>query len=430
MAELLERAVRSLGGARHVPDLEVHRWGTAVTVRGADIARRRAQVHRASRSHNSGRQAFSAGLVELAWRAWERRPQATRIEADDREEFAAWITGDPAFRRALDAAWPVLLPWQVLTRLRTGQLPLRELSRGLLDDDETAALQAAWSGEDAPFTAADAALFDELAELLGAPPVEAEPEDDGWDELAELDDRAAEIGVTTHADRTARTRRSLAEERDYRTFAHVVVDEAQDVTPMQWRMLGRRARGATWTVVGDWVQSAWPDVQEVRDALTTVLGRSRLRTVELTTNYRTSTEVAALAARLLARIDPELEAPEAVRSTGVEPLLLVGDPLAELPAAVDALLAEVGGTVGVVAPYGRVEAVRDSLRAHPRLTVVDPWQVKGLEYDGCLVTFPHDVVAESRHPVAGLRSLYVALTRATQRLVVLSEQPLETLLAD
>jgi hypothetical protein len=235
----------------------------------------------------------------------------------------------------------VLLPWQVLTQLRSGQLPLRDLARGLLSDEETAALQDAWSGPDVPFTAADAALFDELAELLGAPPVEVEPEDDGWDELAELDERADEIGVTTHADRTARTRRSLAEERDYRTFAHVVVDEAQDVTPMQWRMLGRRARGATWTVVGDWVQSAWPDVQEVRDALAGVLGRSRLRSVELTTNYRTTTEVAALAARLLARIDPQIEPPEAVRSTGVEPLLVVGDPLAELPGAVDALLAQV-----------------------------------------------------------------------------------------
>jgi DNA helicase IV len=84
----------------------------------------------------------------------------------------------------------------------------------------------------------------------------------------------------------------------------------------------------------------------------------------------------------------------------------------------------------VVAPYGRLESVRDELRADPRLSVVDPWQVKGLEYDGCLVVYPHDLVAESRHPVAGLRSLYVALTRATQRLVVLSEEPLETLLGD
>src|SRR5687768_4869167 len=145
-----------------------------------------------------------------------------------------------------------------------------------------------------------------------------------------------------------------------------------------------------------------------------------LRSVELTTNYRTTTEVAALAARLLARIDPQLQAPAAVRSTGVEPLLVTGDVLAELPAAVADLLAQVGGTVGVVAPYGRVSQVRDVLPYDPRLTVVDPWQVKGLEYDGCVVADPHGIVAEAQHPVAGLRSLYVALTRATQRLVVLS----------
>ncbi len=78
-------------------------------------------MSRSSRSHNSGRGAFSAALVELAWRAWERRPQATRIEADDRDDFAAWVRTDPAFRRALDAAWPVLLPWPVLTELRAGR---------------------------------------------------------------------------------------------------------------------------------------------------------------------------------------------------------------------------------------------------------------------------------------------------------------------
>jgi DNA helicase IV len=201
---------------------------------------------------------------------------------------------------------------------------------------------------------------------------------------------------------------------------------------MQWRMLARRARGATWTVVGDWVQSAWPDVQEVRDALESTLGRSRVRTVELTTNYRTSTEVAALAARLLAVLDPTATAPAAVRSTGHEPVLLEGDPVTLLPAAVERLLAEVGGTVGVVCPYGLAVEIRDRLGGlledHPRLSVVDPWQVKGLEYDGCVVTDPHRIAAEGMHPVAGLRSLYVALTRATQRLVVVSEQPLSTLL--
>ena len=428
MADVLRKVVRHLGGARHLPDLEVVRWGVSVTVRGAEIARRRGQVHRSSRSHNSGRQAFAAALTELAWRAWERRPEATRMESDDREDFGAWLRHDPAFRQALDAAWPVLLPWPVLTMLRSGELPLRDLARGVLSDEEVGALVASWSGS-APLTAADAAVYDELAELLGAAPVEVEEEDDGWDELADLEARAQEIGVTTHADRTARARRNLAEERDYRTYAHVVVDESQDVTPMQWRMLGRRARGATWTVVGDWVQSAWPDVQEVRDALAAVLGKSRLRQVELTTNYRTSTEVAALAARLLARIDPSLSPPAAVRSTGIEPLLVVGDVLSSLPGLAADLLAQVGGTVGVVAPYGLVDKVRSVLPPDPRLSVVDPWQVKGLEYDGCVVADPHGIVEEAQHPVAGLRSLYVALTRATQRLVVTSHEPLDSLLA-
>ena len=432
MAEVLRATVRHLGGARRLQDLEVERWGASVTVRGADVARRRSQVSRSTRSHNSGRSAFSAGLVELAWRAWQRRPQATRVEADDREDFAAWITGDPAFRRALDTAWPVLEPWPVLSLLRTGQVPLRDVARDRLSEAEVQALSASWSvssgAEPPPLTAADAALYDELVELLGEVPVEVEPEDDGWDELDDLDQRARESGVTTFADRNRSAARSVGLERDYRTYAHVVVDEAQDVTPMQWRMLGRRARGATWTVVGDWVQSAWPDVQEVRDALTAVLGRSRLRQVELTTNYRTSTEVAALAARLLARIDPDLKAPAAVRSTGVEPLLLQDAGLDALPAVVAALLAQVGGTVGVVCPHGLIEQVRAVLPQDPRVSAVDPWQVKGLEYDGCVVLDPHGIVEESRHPVAGLRSLYVALTRATQRLVVVSDEPLETLL--
>jgi hypothetical protein len=97
---------------------------------------------------------------------------------------------------------------------------------------------------------------------------------------------------------------------------------------------------------------------------------------------------------------------------------------------VDRLLDQMSGTVGVVAPHGLAEQVRDVLPAAPRLSVVDPWQVKGLEYDGCLVADPHALVAEAAHPVAGLRSLYVALTRATQRLVVVSSEPLETLLQD
>jgi DNA helicase IV len=188
---------------------------------------------------------------------------------------------------------------------------------------------------------------------------------------------------------------------------------------MQWRMLGRRARGATWTIVGDWAQSAWPDVQEVRRAMDEVLGKARVRFAELSTNYRTSTEIADLAARVLLRIDAAAVAPDAVRSTGVVPLWLVGDILAQLPSALAQLLEDVSGTVGVVVPRALRVPVR-ALVDHPRVAVVDTWQVKGLEYDGCLVLAPEIVLEEALTEKAGLRTLYVALTRATQRLVVVS----------
>jgi len=430
--ELLARVVRHLGRPGHLTDLEVTRWGTSITVSAADLGRRRGQVARSPRSHNAGRAAFAAGMVDLAWHAWERRPGASRTPSDDREDFAGWLRAEPAFARLLDAGWPVLLPSEVLRRLRTGDLPLRDLSRGLFDDLELAALAAAWRCNQ--LTAADAAIWDELSDQLGAAPVESDDGDgDGWNELDELDEQARAAEVTTFADRTRRGARDLSAQRDYRTFAHVVVDEAQDVSPMQWRMLARRGRGATWTVVGDWVQSAWPDVREVRAAMTAALGRSRVRPVELSTNYRTSTEVAELAARLLARLDPAANAPAAVRSTGHCPVLVVGEVLALLSRAVQDLLGAVGGTVGVVVPHGLVAVARDRLGGlledHPRLSVIDPWQVKGLEYDGCLVADPHGIVAEALSHAAGLSSVYVALTRATQRLTVLSVEPLDTLLA-
>jgi hypothetical protein len=163
---------RALGRRRHV--------------RGGDIARRRAAVHRSSRSHNSGRQAFSAALTELAWRRGSggRRRRAwspTTARTSRRGSGTTRPSGARSTPRGRCCC-----PWPVLTSLRAGELPLRELAGGILSDDELAALTASWSA-DAPLTAADAALHDELAELLGAAPVEVEEEDDGWDELADLE---------------------------------------------------------------------------------------------------------------------------------------------------------------------------------------------------------------------------------------------------
>jgi len=423
MVALLRRVVRHLGGGVHVPDLELARWGTGLVLAGDDLARRRSQVGRGARSHNAGRAAYLSAVTDAAWRAFSRAPGAPREEPGDREDFGRWLRAAPEVLRWLERVWPVLLPEQVFAALRAGRaaVPLDRLAHGLFDDAEVAALVAAWTGATA-VTALDAAVLDELAELLGAPP-EPEPDPDAYDEMAELDALARTSQVTTFADRTRREERNIAQDRDHRTYAHVVVDEAQDVAPLQWRMLARRARGATWTVVGDWVQSAWPDVDEVRSAMAACLGRARLREVVLTTNYRTGTEVAALAATVLARIDPTAVPPVAVRTTGVEPLLRAG-PLAD---AVADLLASVGGTVGVVAPRSLVSQARAQLPADDRLQVLDTWQAKGLEFDGCAVLAPEQIVAEGLTPAAGLRTLYVALTRATQRLTVVSDEPLDWL---
>ena len=418
MAALLKRAIRHLSGQQRLRDLELQRWGHTLVLPVEELLRLRSQVGRSPRSHNAGHTAYVAAAVEAAWRSWGRRPAAPPPEPGDREDFGHWLRADPQFVREVGRAWPVLEPLQVMAALRTGAVPLGKVAHGLYGDAEQAVLARSWP--DTSYSAADTAVLDELVTLLGPPPEPEVDPDDAWDELVELEALAAAHEVTTFADRNRSSARTPALEADYRTYAHVVVDEAQDVTPMQWRMLGRRARGATWTIVGDWAQSAWPDVEEVRRAMEAVLGTSRVRSAELSTNYRTSTEIADLAARVLHRIDPSAVAPDAVRSTGVLPTWIVTrDVLAGVPEALATLLAEVGGTVGVVVP----RALRTPVRAlvdDPRVAVVDTWQVKGLEYDGCLVLAPEVVLEESLTEKAGLRTLYVALTRATQRLVVLS----------
>ncbi|MCZ9341125.1 UvrD-helicase domain-containing protein, partial [Streptomyces sp. TRM76130] len=140
----------------------------------------------------------------------------------------------------------------------------------------------------------------------------------------------------------------LAEERT--EYAHVIVDEAQDLTPMQWRMVGRRGRHATWTVVGDPAQSSWSDPEEAAAARDEALGTRPRRRFELTVNYRNPAEIAELAAKVLALAMPGSASPKAVRSTGVEPrFAVVRDSLAGTVREEAArLLDRVEGTVGVV----------------------------------------------------------------------------------
>ena len=206
----------------------------------------------------------------------------------------------------------------------------------------------------------------------------------------------------------------------------MLVDESQDITPMQWRMLRRRGPQSSWTIVGDPAQSSYPYPEETAKALDELIGRAQRRTFTMSTNYRSPSEVFDLAAKVITKVYPDAELPKAVRSTGIEPRL-EATVSADLPAALRGILldlaGQVNGTIGIVVPPSRLREVQlllmgdDRLAAfEDRLIVVTALQAKGLEYDGVVVVSPDEIVAEAP---GGVRVLYVALTRATQRLVTL-----------
>jgi DNA helicase IV len=192
-------------------------------------------------------------------------------------------------------------------------------------------------------------------------------------------------------------------------------------------MVGRRGRQATWTVVGDPAQSSWSDPDEAAEARDEALGSRPRRRFTLTVNYRNPAEIAELAAKVLALAMPGSESPSAVRSTGVEPRFVatnnagavVRDSLAGTVRAEAArLLDRVDGTVGVVVAMNRrEEAARWLAGLGERVVALGSLEAKGLEYDATVVVSPAEIADESP---AGLRVLYVALTRATQQLTIVS----------
>ncbi|MFE0044764.1 HelD family protein [Streptomyces albireticuli] len=339
------------------------------------------------------------------------------LAAEARRAFDEDVSTEDDFLGFLAAWWPELTPRGVLAAM-ADERRLSRWSRRVLNPREARLLARSLKRLDAagrgPLSVHDVALLDELETLLGAPARPRQPRE--VDPLAHLTG-LEELMPQRSESRRERAERLAEERRDY---AHVIVDEAQDLTPMQWRMVGRRGRTATWTIVGDPAQSSWSDPDEAAAARDEALGARRRTRFRLTVNYRNPAEIAELAAKVLALAMPGMESPAAVRSTGVEPRFAVaGDDLA---AAVRDearhLLADVDGTVGVVVPMGRRAQARGWLAGlGDRVVVLGSLEAKGLEYDATVVVTPAEIADESP---AGLRVLYVALTRATQRLTVLS----------
>lgn len=398
MVELLARAVAD----RQRPLRAELTVGLGVQTLRCDVETSRRMVEsarRRSRSHNAGRR-----LVEQS--LWNALAASGRIPVEP-STVGEQLRRSDEVRAALEWMWPVLSPSELLAELFGSRALLRSAARGRFGSDELAALERPRDGRgEAPvWTNADVALLDEARTLLGP--------------------------------------RKKSDEEP-RSYGHLVLDEAQDLSPMALRMLARRSLGGSMTVVGDIAQATGPLAPTGWDEVLAHLPRRRApRRYELTIAYRTPAAVLALAERILPVAAPGLRPPRSVREGGETPVVT---PVAStgLAAAVAAAAGEeraaVGeGNVAVVAPESLVEELGAALEAagidHGRaasgglgaqVTLVPVRLVKGLELDSVVVVEPARIVAEEPQ---GMRSLYVALTRATRRLSVVHAEVLPQPLA-
>ena len=418
-----------------IPDtptvLRVFVAGRAIRLDAIDLDRVRTQVLR-NHQRNLGLDAATQALAEAAW---ADNPSGERSVFMDK--FLDHINVETFVRqwwRPLDAR-EVLL-WladpERTQRYATGVLSEAEAT--LLSDSMAVAIDTGtWS-------VADVALVDDVASRLG-PMHGPEREERGFGEVEELDDftghaipeaeSRGESGgpwgttrlgyeVTPH---TMRERLMKGQLEKPSAYAHVLIDEAQDISPMQWRMLGRRGRWSSWTVVGDAAQASWPDPVEARQAREEAFGSQVRSLFHMDTNYRNAREIFDYAADVIRDEVPDADFPQAVRETGVFPIVTSVAP-DEIPRAValavEILLGEVEGSVAVISPALWAASLR-SLAAvsddpSGRVSIVDPMSAKGLEYDATVIVDPAEITAESP---GGIRGLYVALTRAAHRMTVL-----------
>ncbi|MFF0145597.1 DNA helicase IV [Amycolatopsis sulphurea] len=387
-------------------ELRVVYRGEVLKLAGRELEKVRRKAHTQGAPPNRSRVRVAELLLgALADKAEEY------AKADGKELDRAELINDLGeridFHRFLVVWWPVLYPAQVLKWLGD-EKRLASAAKGVLSRAEISLLAADFADRSRGWSVADVALLDELRVLVGPEPKR----------------RRRQTVVEVAPDRVGGGAPHRPEHYD--EYSHVVVDESQDLSPMQWRMVGRRGKYASWTVVGDPVQSSWPDPAEAAQARDQAFGlKTTRRRFTLRTNYRNSAEIFDLAAKVVTGHAQADELPVAVRTTGIVPEVQPVEATSmatATQAAVKELLGTVEGTVGVITAMDRVEEVAHWLdgQTDERLKVVGSLDSKGLEYDAVVLMEPMDLVTESS---TGRRVLYVALTRATQHLIVLASDP-------
>ncbi|WP_130649873.1 HelD family protein [Egicoccus halophilus] len=357
-------------------------------------------------------------LRAALWKAWRgarraagARPPEERSGTgfDQALEEAAQVT---MLRRCF---WPELDPADVLARLASGRVDLDRLAGDLLGAEARGRLHDAWQQAEG-WTLDDVALLDEVRAVLGRVP-----------EASTESPRDRDPGLRVTGDPgPAAVAPADVEADDYRDFAHVVVDEAQDLTPMQWRMVARRGPYASWTVVGDLAQRSRVAEPRDWDAVARLIGRRQVAVQSLSVNYRTPAEIVEVARAVLEAADHDPDAvPRAVRESGHRPTLHRTDDLVGVAVgtALDAA-ARADGTVVLIGPPELLPELTSTLEGaeaederRERVRVLDARTVKGLEFDDVVVVAP-DRIAEAS--AVGLHQLYVAVTRATRSLAVVA----------
>lgn len=396
MAELIRRCVAARVRIP-VAGLDVDVNGDLVKLPLAVLRRAQREARDVDIRHNAAREPF---LVRLMIELVDRLVELRGLEPDDpfaRAELFAELRETPSVRRALNGCWMPVTPERLLGRHLADPDELRRHADGLFSGVEIARLaRSAENWASGTWTIGDVALLDECAELLGSAPVRTvgEYEAEGDEPVDLLDDLAARA----------------AGDRDW-VYGHLIVDEAQELTPMEWRMLLRRVPSRSATVVGDLAQRSRPGATGDWDDVVALFRSGRRE--RLTVNYRTPAEVMTLAESVLAAHGGGGPSREVRSVRDPEDSLSFFSRLTD----VDTLLAAPpqSGTGAVIAPVDLL----GRLAVHRDWTTVRPDDSKGLEFDHVVVLEPARILAED-----GLACLYVALTRPTQSLVVAGDLPM------
>jgi len=409
MATVVQRAVeqaRQPLGADVVVGVGLHR----LVLSAADANALATSVARRRLPYDAGRavlrDALAAALVE-------RHPDAA---TDAHERVEREVRAHSALAGALDQLWPSLSPSALVRGLLSNRKLLASAADGVLTAPEQATVRAA------------PVPTEPLEVRTSSRPLPA------W----ELRRQGAKQPKVTRREPWTAADVALLDEAAYlitgevSTYGHIVVDEAQDLAPMQLRMVARRAPNGSVTVLGDLAQASSPWSPAAWDAVVEHLAvPDGWRLAELRLGYRSPGDVITLASRLLPSAAPGVAATEAVRAaTGA----VVVEAVENLTGAVGAhasALSSRHGSVAVVGPTERLDELTAALRAAGAdvgraeeglghaVTVVGPTAVKGLEFDAVVVADPGAIVASVTDRARGLRLLYVALTRPTQALTVL-----------